>query len=165
MENCAPHTRAVHTATCLEREVKRELVAAPRTSSRQFSHVLWSKVHSHLHLLFSKRKLPPPACQVRLGLPSVVCSSLAPCTSVVRVLCQALEPTAFLVHPLLAAIAEDAVTAHSSATDGAWKLTCSLQEVQACTADHNLRFSCIYSQSFLFHCFFPRQEPSDAIQR
>ena len=50
------------------------------------------------------------------------CSSLAPCTSVVRVLCQALEPTAFLVHPVLAAVAGDAVASHSSATDGAWKL-------------------------------------------
>ena len=39
--------------------------------------MLWLKVHSHLLrracLLGSKRKLPPPACQVRLGLPSVVC--------------------------------------------------------------------------------------------
>ena len=26
-----------------------------------------------LHFLGSKRKLPPPACQVRLGFPSVVC--------------------------------------------------------------------------------------------
>ena len=48
--------------------------------------------------------------------------SLAPCTSVIRVLCQALEPTAFLVHPVLAAAAEDAIAAHSSVTDGAWKL-------------------------------------------
>ena len=57
--------------------VKRGLVAAPRTSSRRFSHVLWLKVHSHLLLstciLGSKRKLPPPACHVRPGLPSVVC--------------------------------------------------------------------------------------------
>ena len=94
------------------------------TSSRRFSPVLWLKVHSHLLLraclLGTKRKLPPQACQV---LP-VVChpSSLAPCTSVVRVFFQALEPTAFLVHPVLADIAEDAVAAHSSATDGAWKL-------------------------------------------
>ena len=47
------------------------------------------------------------------------CSSLAPCTYVIRVLCQALEPTAFLVHPVLAA---DAVAAHSSVKDGTWKL-------------------------------------------
>ena len=56
---------------------KTELVATPLTSSRQFSHMLWLKVHSHWLLrpclLSSKRKLPPPACQVRLGLPSVVC--------------------------------------------------------------------------------------------
>ena len=58
-------------------DVKRELVAAPWTSSRRFSHMLWLKVHSHLLLraclLGSKRKLPPSACQVGLGLPSVVC--------------------------------------------------------------------------------------------
>ena len=57
--------------------VKRELVAAPWTSSRRFSHMLWLKVHSHLLLrvclLGSKKKLPPPACQVQPGLPSVVC--------------------------------------------------------------------------------------------
>ena len=57
--------------------MKRELVAAPWTSSRWFSHVLWLKVHSHLLLraclLGSKRKLPPPACQVLFGLPFVVC--------------------------------------------------------------------------------------------
>ena len=74
----ALHTRAVHMATCLERGgVKTELVAAPWTSSRWFSHVLWLKVYSHLllraSLLGGKRKLPLPACQVRLGLPSVVC--------------------------------------------------------------------------------------------
>ena len=69
--------------------------------------------------LGSKRKLPPQACQVRPGLPSV---ALAPCTSIVRVHFHAFEPTAFLVHPVLAAIAEDAVAAHSSATDSTWKL-------------------------------------------
>ena len=56
--------------------LKRELVADPWTSSRRFSHVLWLKVHSHLLLraclLGSKRKLPPQACQVWPGLPSVV---------------------------------------------------------------------------------------------
>ena len=56
---------------------RRELVAAPWTSSRRFSYMLWLKVHSHrllrACLLGSKRKLPPPACQVWLGLPSVVC--------------------------------------------------------------------------------------------
>ena len=56
---------------------KRELVAAPWISSRRFSHMLWLKVHSHqllkACLLGSKRKLPPPACQARLGLPSAVC--------------------------------------------------------------------------------------------
>ena len=109
MEHCAPHTK-LYTGS----------------SSRRFSYVLWLKVHSHQQLracfLGSKRKLPSPACQVQLGLPSVVCHPRvvprAPCTSVIRVLCQTLEPTAFLVHPVLAAIAEDAVAAHSSATGG-----------------------------------------------
>ena len=44
---------------------------------RQFSHVLYLKVHSHgllrACLLGSERKLPSPDCQVQLGLPSVVC--------------------------------------------------------------------------------------------
>ena len=38
-----------------------------------------------------------------------LCISVAPCKSVIRVLWQVLEPTAFLMHPVLAAIAEDAV--------------------------------------------------------
>ena len=50
---------------------KTELVAAPWTSSKQFSHMLWLKLHSYwllrACLLGNKRKLPPPACQVRLG--------------------------------------------------------------------------------------------------
>ena len=81
--------------------------------------------------------------------------------SVIRVLCQVLEPTALLVHPVLAAIAEDADADHSSGTDGTWKLAWTLQEVQACTTDHDLHLSCIYSQSFLLLCFFPSQEPPD----
>ena len=56
---------------------KRELVAAPWTSSRRFSHMLWLEVHSHrllrACLLGSKRKLPLPAWQVQLWLPYVVC--------------------------------------------------------------------------------------------
>ena len=64
--------------------------SSPWTSYRWFSHLLWLKDHSlqllRACLLGSERKLPPPACQVRLtslcGLPSKV---LAPCTSVIRV--------------------------------------------------------------------------------
>ena len=87
--------------------------------------MLWLKVHSHLLLRAclqgSKRKLLPQACQVRPGLPSVVCHPRDvqfPGTVYIysQVLFQALEPTAFLVHLVLAAIAEDAVAAHSSAT-------------------------------------------------
>ena len=60
----------------LEREViGRKIVAAP--SFRQVLHMLWLNVHSHwllrAGLLGSKRNLPPPACQIWLGLPSVVC--------------------------------------------------------------------------------------------
>ena len=82
------HKSCTHSHVSWKRGgMKRELVAAPWTSSRQFSHVLWLKVHSHLLLraclLGSKRKLPSPACQVRLGLPSVVCNPRGvqfPCT-------------------------------------------------------------------------------------
>ena len=65
----------------------KELVSAPWTSSRQFSHVLWLKAHNHQLLRAclpdSRRKLPPPACQARLGLLSAVChlrSVQFPCT-------------------------------------------------------------------------------------
>ena len=71
-----------------------------------------------------------------------------------------LVPNAFLVHPVLAAVAEDAVAAQSSATDSTWKLAWALQEVQARTT-YDLHLSCIYSLSFLLHCFFPSQEPPD----
>ena len=81
MEHCTPHTRAVHLATCLEREVvwreNWELVAAPWTSSRRFHMCCGWKFTATCYLaclLGSKRKLPPPACQVQqtslCGLPS-----------------------------------------------------------------------------------------------
>ena len=79
MEHCAPHTRAVHTATCLEREVggRENWFQLLETSSSRFSQVLWLKAHNHrllrACLLGSKRKLPPPVCQARFGLHSVVC--------------------------------------------------------------------------------------------
>ena len=130
--------------------------------------MLWLKAHNHrlrrACLLGSKRKLPPPVCQARLGLLSVVChlrGVLFPCTPVIRVLCQALAPTALLMHPVLTAFAEDAVAAHSSATDSTWELAWTLQEIQPRTQDHDLCLSCLYSKPFLLHCFFPGQEPSD----
>ena len=43
-------------------------------------------------------------------------------------------------------------------------LTWTLQEIQAHTTDHDLRLSCIYSQSYLCHCFFPSQEPPDTFR-
>ena len=89
--------------------VKRKLVADPWTSSRRFSLVLWLRVHSHL-LLRACLHLKLVRSDLDFLLWSAIqgaCSSLALCTSVVRVFFQALEPTAFLVHPVLAAIAED----------------------------------------------------------
>ena len=47
------------------------------------------------------------------------------------------------MHTVLAAIAENAVAAHSRATDGVWKLPGTLQEVQSHTTDHDLCLSCI----------------------
>ena len=74
----ALRTQELHTRPCVLKESWHEerTVADLWTSSRQFSHVLWLEVHSHLLLraclLGSKRKLPPQACQVWPGLPSVV---------------------------------------------------------------------------------------------
>ena len=92
--------------------------------------MLWLKVHSHLLLRAclpgSKKKLPPPACQVRLGLPSVVCHPRGvqfPGTMYICSQGPLSSASAFLVHPVLAATAEDAVAAPSNVTDGTWKLT------------------------------------------
>ena len=83
----ALRTQELYTRQRVLKERWRELVAAPWNSSRQSSHVLWLKIYSHrllrACLLGSKIKLPPPSCQVLLGLPSVVCRSrgmLFPCT-------------------------------------------------------------------------------------
>ena len=71
MEHCAPHTRAVHMATCLERKV------AGRENWFQLLELLPGGFHNHrllrACLLGSKRKQPPLVCQARLGLLSVVC--------------------------------------------------------------------------------------------
>ena len=88
------------------------------------------------------------------------CSSLALRTSVIRVLCQALDPTAFLVHPVLAAIAEESVPAHSSATDSTWTSS------ELCRRPRPVPQIIIFvflalTQSFLLHCFFPNQETPD----
>ena len=70
----ALRTQELHTRPRVLKDRWRELVADPWTSSGQFSHALWPRIHSHLllraYLLGSKRKLPPQACQVRPGLPS-----------------------------------------------------------------------------------------------
>ena len=162
MEHWAPHTRAIYAATCLEREV-----AEVRTGSSPLNFfqevftcgwkftgtVCWEHVSSvakgSYHLQLVRSIFDFPLWSAVQG----ACSFLAPCTTVIRVLCQVLEPIAFLVHPVLQPL-QDAVAAHSSATDGAWKLTWTLQEVQACTTDHDLHLSCIYSSPFSFIAFF-----------
>ena len=55
-------------------------------------HVLGSKGSYHLQLV---------RCDLDFPFDQGACSSLAPCTSVIRVLCQTLEPIAFIVHPCL----------------------------------------------------------------
>ena len=166
----ALRTWAIHAATYLEKRWQEEKTGSSSlnffqavftrgwkfTASGFWEHDSYvAKGIYHLQLLRSN--LDVPLWSAIQG----ACSSLTPCTSVIRVLCQALEPTTFLMHPVLAVVAEDAVAAHSSVTDSAWKLTWTLQEVQACTTDHDLYLSCIYTQSFLLHCSFPSQEPPD----
>ena len=147
--------------------VKRELVSAPGTS-RWFSHVLWLKAHNHrllrAYLLGSKRKLPPPVCQARLGLLSVVCrlrGVLFPGTvytcnqgplSSTWAHCTSYAPSAYSLCRRYCCPLQ---------CDSTWELAWSLQEIQPRTTDHDLCLSCIYSQPFLLHCFFPCQEPSD----
>ena len=132
MEHCASHIRAVHVATCLEREVGKERTGSSSLNFFQavFTHVV---VESYSHQLLRACLLGSKSYHLQLVRSNLdfplwsaiqgMCSFLALCTSVIRVLCQVLEPTAFLVHPVLAAIAEDAVAAHSSTTDVTWKLT------------------------------------------
>ena len=92
--------------------------------------MLWLKAHNQqllkTCLLGSKRKLPPPVCQAQLGplcgLPSKGRAVPGTVYTLIRVLCQALEPTALLMHPVLTAFAEDAVAAHSNATESTWEL-------------------------------------------
>ena len=148
---------------------KRESVAAPWTSSRRFSRMLWLKVHSHqlltALLLGSKRRLPSPVCQVQLGLPFVVCYPSG---------MQFPGTVYFCNQGSLSSAWAYCISCASSACnryrrccccplqhDRAWKLAWTLQEIQACTTDHDLHLSCIYSQSFLLYCFFPNQEPPD----
>ena len=164
--HCA-HKSCIHCYAFWKRGgVKIELVADPWTSStccgwKFTATCCWEHVSKvakgSYHLKLVRSDLDFFMWSAIQG----ACSSVAPCTSVVRVFFQVLEPTAFLVHPVLATILEDAVAAHSSATDGAWKLAWTLQEVQFHTTDHDLCLSFIYSQSFLLHCFFLCQEPPD----
>ena len=150
--------------------VKRELVVAPWTSSRQFSYMLQLKVHRHLLLraclLGSKRKLPPPACQVRLGLPCVIClprgvqfpgtvyicsqgplsSAWAHCISCAPSACSRCRR--WCCCPLQCNRRRMETYLNSAGGPGPYRRSWSLS-------------SCIYSQSFLFHCFFSSQEPSD----
>ena len=148
---------------------KRELVAASWTSSRQFSHTLWLKVHSHrllrACLLGSKRKLPPPACQVQFRLPYSLPSKGVQFSGTVYICSQGpffkrISPLHFLCTQYIQPL-QKMLLLPTRATDTTWKLAWTLQEVQAHSTDHDLCLSYIYSQSFLLHCFFPSQEPPD----
>ena len=117
----ALHTHELYTQLRVLKKRWRE----ERTSSRflNFFQAVFTCIVVHNHLLLracllgSKRKLPPQACRTSFcGLP------LKGHAVPRQVFCQALEPAAFLVHPVLAAIAEEAVAAQSSAADGTWKL-------------------------------------------
>ena len=128
MEHCAPHTRAVHMKGGW-------LESAPWTSSKQFSHVLWSQAHNHRLLRAclpgSKRKLPPPACQTQLELPSVVC----------RVRGVQFPGTVYICNqgPLSSAwvrCISYSPSAYSLCTNSAWELAWTLQEIQSLTTDH-----------------------------
>ena len=102
-------------------------------SSLNFFQAVFTKAHNHrllracplgtvakgsYHLQFVRPHLDFSLWSAVKG----ACCSMAPCTPVIRVLCQALEPSALLMHPVLTAFAEDAVAAHSSATDSTWEL-------------------------------------------
>ena len=140
---------------CLERE----LVAGPWTSSRRFSHMLWLKVHSHrlltACLLGSKRKLPPPACQARLGLPSVVC-----CPRGLLFL-----STVYMCNQgLLSSAWAHCISCALSACSHCRRCCCCRQCMETrlnFAGGPDLRLSCIYFQSFLLCCFFPSQDPPD----
>ena len=130
--------------------------------------MLWSKVHSHrllrACLLGSKRKLPPPACQVRLGHPSAVCRPRG----------VQLPGTMYICNqgPLSSASAHCISCAPSACSRCRMVLlptpvrqTAHVNSPELCRRSrpvpHDLRLSSIYSQSFLLHCFFLSQEPPD----
>ena len=77
----ALHTQELYTRPCVLKKRCRE----ERTSSISLNFfqavftcvVVESSQPPAVCLLGSKRKLPPPACQVQLGLPSMVCQGLA----------------------------------------------------------------------------------------
>ena len=104
MEHCTPYTRAVHTATCLERKV------AERENWYQLIKLLPGGFHTCCGQKFTTTGCREHVSQVAKGnyhfqlvrpdsnFP--LWSAVLPCTPVIRVLCQALEPTAFLMHPV-----------------------------------------------------------------
>ena len=153
-----------------ERWQEERTVATPWTYSRWFSHVLWLKVNSHwllrACLLGNKWKLPPPACQVQLGLPSVVCPPRSMHFPGTVYICYQGSLSGAWAH---------CISCASSACSHCRRccccpLKCDRQRMETClnsagvqahTTDHDLCLSCIYSQSFLLHCSFPSQEPPD----
>ena len=116
-------------------ERTKELVAAPWTSSRRFSHLLWLKVHSHrllrTCLLGSKRKLPSPACQIwwtSFPLWSAfqgACSLLAPCT-----ICNQGPLSRAWAHCISCSPSACSHFKRCCPLQFAWKLAWTLQEVQ-----------------------------------
>ena len=125
--------------------------------------MLWLKVHSHLLLraclLGSKRKLPPQACQVRTGLPSVVCHPRGVQFPGTVYICS---------QGLFSSAGAHCISCAASAYTHCRRCCCCPLQcdrrrmearlnsagVQSRTADHYICLSCIYSQSFLLHCSF-----------
>ena len=123
--------------------------------------MFWLKVHNH-QLLVAKGSDHLQLVRSDFPLWSAVqraCSSLAQCTSVIRVLCQALEPTALFVYPVYAAVAEDAVPAHSSATTGHGNSSELCRRSRPIPQIMILVFPAFTLSPFSLHCFIPSQEP------
>ena len=123
------------------------------------------------HLLGSKRKLPPPACQVWLGLPSVVCRPGGVQFPVTAYICSHGPLSSAWVHCI-------------SCAPSAWShcrrccccpLQCDRRRMETCLnsaegpdpcrRSWSSSFLHLLSVLFFFHCFFPSQEPSDTFLR
>ena len=146
---------------------KRDLVAAIWIFSRRFTQVLWMKGNIHrllrAYLLCSKKKLPPTACQIRPELPSVVCRPRGVQHPGTMYICNQGPLSSAWIHciscaPSACSRCRRCCCCPLRCDRRHMELVWTLQEVQARTTAQDLRLSCIYSQSFLLHCFFPSQE-------